>query len=106
MTTRSKHVAIDEAAAGMVLADEVRDRQGNVLLAKGAELSEALLQALRKRGVEGIRIEDDGMAPEELAAERERQERRLAHLFRKPYDGQANAFLREQVTAYRMEQLQ
>jgi hypothetical protein len=106
MTSRYKHVALDEASAGMVLADEVCDRQGNVLLAKGAELSESLMQALRRRGVESIRIEDDALSPEQLAAERERVAARLAHLFRKPHAGAANTLLREQLIGYRMEQLQ
>ncbi|TFW32343.1 hypothetical protein [Massilia horti] len=105
MISRYKLVALDDAAAGMVLADEVRDRLGNVLLAQGAALSESLLQALRRRGVESIRIEEDGLSPEQLAAERERVSARLAHLFRKPHSGAANATLRAELTAYRMEQL-
>lgn len=106
MIGRYKQVAIDDAGAGMVLAAEVRDAQGNVLLAEGAALTEALLSALRRRGVESVRIEDDGMSEEQLAAERERVAARLAHLFRKPHGGAADKLLREQVCAWRMEQLQ
>ncbi|HEY1229662.1 MAG TPA: hypothetical protein VGF26_20325 [Ramlibacter sp.] len=104
MTGRYKQVALDDAGAGMVLADEVRDGQGNVLLAKGATLGEPMLAALRRRGVEHIRVEDDGLSPEQLAAERERIEARLARLFRQPHGGAADALLREQLAAYRMEQ--
>jgi hypothetical protein len=106
MISRYKHVPIDEATAGMVLADEVCDRHGNVLLAKGAQLSEPLLQALRRRGIESVRIEGEEISHEQLAAERERVAARLAHLFRKAHGGAANTLLREQLTGYRMEQLQ
>ena len=106
MIGRYKHIAIDDASAGMVLADEVCDRQGNVLLARGATLSEGLLAALRRRGVEGVRIEDDSVSDEQLATERERVEARLAHLFRKQHGGKADALLRQQITAWRMERFE
>jgi hypothetical protein len=106
MINRYKQVSLDEAAAGMVLAAEVHDRQGNVLLAQGTELSDTLLRALERRGVESVRIEDDGLSQEELAALREQVEQRLARLFRNPHGGAADVLLREQLTAWRMEQLQ
>jgi hypothetical protein len=106
MISRYKQVGIDDASAGMVLADEVCDRQGNVLLAKGTQLSDSTLAALRRRGVEGVRVEDDGVSPEQLAAAREEVAVRVGHLFRAAHGGAADAFLREQITAYRMEQLQ
>jgi hypothetical protein len=106
MTGRYKQIGIDDASAGMVLADAVYDSQGNVLLAKGTELSESTLAALRRRGVGGVRVGDDSLAPEQLAAERERVEARLAHLFRAADGSGAGAILREQLAAYRMEQLQ
>lgn len=105
MIGRYKQVAIDDAGAGMVLAAEVRDGQGNVLLAEGAALTDALLAALRRRGVESVRIEGDEVSEEQLAAERERIAARLAHLFRKPHGGAADTLLREQISAWRMEQL-
>ncbi|GAB3472260.1 hypothetical protein GCM10027321_45050 [Massilia terrae] len=106
MIGKYKQVAIDDAGAGMVLADEVCDHQGKVLLAKGATLSDTLLVALRRRGVESVRIEDGGISAEELEAERERVAARLAQLFRKPHGGAADALLRAQVEAYRAGQLQ
>jgi hypothetical protein len=106
MINRFKVVALDDASAGMVLGAEVRDPQGNVLLAAGSQLTEALMRALQRRGVESVRIEDRSATPQELAAERERVRQRLAQLFRKPHPGAADALLREQLVAYRMEALQ
>lgn len=105
MIGKIKQVAIGDAGAGMVLAAEVCDQGGKVLLAKGATLSETLLAALRRRGVESVRIEDGSMSAEELEAERERVAARLAQLYRRPHGGAADALLRAQVAAYRAEQL-
>jgi hypothetical protein len=106
MSGRYKQVSLEQAAPGMVLAGEVCDRQGNVLLANGTALTDTLLQALARRGVDSVRVEDDALSPEQLADLRERVEQRLAHLFRNPHPGAANALLREQISAYRMEPLQ
>jgi hypothetical protein len=106
MINRYKQVSLEDAAAGMVLAAEVCDRQGNVLLAQGTELSDTLLRALERRGVDSVRIEDDRFSQEELGALREQVAHRLAHLFRNPHAGTADLLLREQLTAWRMEQLQ
>lgn len=86
-------LALDQAAAGMVLADDLRDAGGALLLPAGAVLSEAALAGLRRRGVAGCRVETAHPAnAAEPAAETEhaapgspRQERaqaRLRHLFR------------------------
>jgi hypothetical protein len=106
MISRYKQVSLEEAAAGMVLAAEVCDRQGNVLLAQGTELSDTLLRSLERRGVESVRIEDGGPSQEELAVLREQAGQRLAHLFRNQHEGAADVLLREQLAAWRMEQLQ
>lgn len=106
MSGRYKQVSLDQAVVGMVLGGEVCDHQGKVLLAAGAVLSETLLQALARRGIESVRVEDDALSPEELFALRERTQQRLAYLFRNPHTGAADNLLREQIIGYRMEPLQ
>ena len=75
---------IDDIAAGMVLAEALRDPGGAVLLPAGAVLTDAALKALRRRGVGALGV----LAPEPAdsgaarSAERERQCARLARLFR------------------------
>jgi uncharacterized protein YaiI (UPF0178 family) len=96
-------VDLDDAVAGMELAKEVLDHQGSVLLASGAVLAESTLNALRRRGIDSVRVVDDSATGEQAAADRERIAARLAQLFRKPHAGAANALLREQLLAWRME---
>lgn len=106
MVSRYKQVDLDDAAAGMVLAADVLDHQGSVLLPNGAALTEALLRSMRRRGIDSVPIVDDAVDPALLAAERERVAVRLAQLFRQPGPGRADALLREQLASYRMEALQ
>ncbi|MDB5934441.1 MAG: hypothetical protein JWQ01_1785 [Massilia sp.] len=101
-----KELDLDDAAAGMTLAADVLDHQGSVLLPAGAALTEALLTSMRRRGIDSVRIVDDSVSPHDLEAERARIALRLAHLFRRPGAGAANAVLQAQLGAYRLEQLQ
>lgn len=81
---------IAEAAAGMVLAEALRDDGGAVLLPAGATLSDASLRSLRRRGVATLSVIGAAVAGSADAAadaahgqaERERQCARLARLFR------------------------
>jgi hypothetical protein len=90
----------------MVLAAEVLDHQGSVLLPAGAALSEQLLTSMRRRGIDSVRIVDDSVSSAELEAERERVAQRLDHLFRRSDGGAAQAQLRAELSAYRTEELQ
>lgn len=99
---RYRAVSVDEASAGMVLHDDVRDSGGNVLLPRQTALSDALLRSLGRRGIETLLVVDDAMTPEQLAAERARVLERLAYLFRRAGNGRANALLRDVVEQYRM----
>ena len=98
-------VPVDEADEGMVLYEDVLDPAGQVLLPRQTTLSGTLLRALSRRGIETLLVVDDTVAPEALAAERERARERLAHLCRRAGDGRANALLRDVVEQYRMATL-
>ncbi len=106
MISRYKQLDLDDAEAGMVLAADVLDHQGSVLLPAGAPLTEALLKSMRRRSIDSVRVVDDAISTEELARERERVAARLARLFRVPARDEANATLRAALSAYRMESLQ
>ncbi len=73
-------VAVDDLEAGMVLADEVRDQQGRLLMPSGTELTDRHLRAFQLWGIPSVRIRSGGdaaepaeapISPAELAAARD-----------------------------------
>ena len=61
-------ILLDNLEAGMVLADDVHDRAGRMLLGAGAELTAKHLVVFRTWGVEEVEIVgvDDGAGGEQL----------------------------------------
>jgi hypothetical protein len=103
MTTLDNAIAIDAAVEGMVLSHDLRDSGGAVLLPAGAVLSAASLGSLRRRGIERLQVVPAAAPPDPaaLAAERERQTKRLASLFRHSASCGATARLLDQMITYR-----
>jgi hypothetical protein len=102
---RFRIVPIAEAAEGMCLHQEIRDRAGNVLLPRLTALTGALIGSLLRRGVAALAIVDDALTPEQLSAERVRVRQRLAWLSRHAGSGAANLVLRDVVEEYRLAEL-
>lgn len=96
-------VDIDAAVEGMVLACDLCDAGGNVLLGQGATLSEASLRSLRRRGVEQLQVAGEEEAVDDAAAAAERQRRceRLTHIFRRSADSLATPSFLAQLKRYR-----
>lgn len=84
MSAQSSVVALSDAEAGMVLAVDLRDAGGAVLLPAGSALSAASLKSLERRGVEEVCVVADEPAETDAQkeAERLRQLARLERLFR------------------------
>lgn len=100
-----RDLALDAASPGMTLAAAVLDASGGVLVAQDAVLTESLLAALRRRGVQRCVVwgidDPDGVA---LAQQRERALARLALLFRHTTSVEGSALLLAQLCAYRAGQ--
>lgn len=59
-------VAVEALEVGMLLADEVRDQQGRLLMPAGTELTERHLRAFQLWGIMTVRIRaGDGAEPAE-----------------------------------------
>lgn len=101
---RYRSVALDEVEEGAQLYEQVADRQGNVLLPAGAELTGSMIRSLERRGIESVIVVDDSVSAEALAQAREEIGARLDQLFSKS-SGRASAALRQLVLEYRLEQL-
>lgn len=96
-----KLAALEAARPGMVLSDVLLDAQGNMLLPKGAVLTEAMLAALARHGIAMLPVATD----EQACVDAREVQARLDHLFRKnerdDNDDWATATLRGYVELYR-----
>jgi hypothetical protein len=72
-------VAVDDLEAGMLLAEDVRDQQGRLLMPAATELTDRHLRAFQLWGILGVKIRRPGeeeapqdvVVPPELRAEAE-----------------------------------
>lgn len=97
-------VALGQTAPGMVLSHELLDRNGLVLLAKGAVLSEATIASLARHGIEAVPVARAEAMPE---ADPAALQARLDHVFRNndrdDHDDWATGLLRRYVEDYRLQ---
>jgi t-SNARE complex subunit (syntaxin) len=86
MSMPERLIKLDDAEVGQTLARALQDARGQVLMAAGAQVTEAAMVSLRRRDIEEIWIVDHSaplLDPSlEDAARRERHRQRLARLFR------------------------
>ena len=99
-------ISIDVASEGMVLAGDLRDAGGAILLPGGATLSQSTLNSLRRRGIERLAVAmpeapEPELDPAAQQAERERRGARLRHLFRRVGDAGASAAMLARLMHYR-----
>ncbi len=83
MTASYQHLALSRVKAGMVLSDELLDKQGHVLLPQGSVLTEAMLALMPRHGIDLLPIALAAPDDADLEAERARHQQRLDRLFRK-----------------------
>lgn len=106
MTTTSQIIPLDEALAGMVLAEDLRDDGGGMLLPAGATLSESSLKSLRRRAVDMVSVVAEAAPVDSAALQALRQQRleRLKVLFRRSAGVGATPALLAILESYRSEQ--
>jgi hypothetical protein len=109
MSADVKVIELDDAKPGMVLAHELTDAHGSVLLPAQASLTESMLSALGRRGISTISIvheidEDDEAREQRRQLQRAHAQARLVSLFRKYGTDGANGKLHALVERFRMEQ--
>lgn len=97
-------LAIGDLQPGMRVAVAVADEAGRILLPAGAEITEATIASLRRRGIEQVGVElevaDD---PAALEARRQQAAAQLDRLFRQAGQGAETRSLYDAVFRYRME---
>lgn len=99
----AKRFALEQLEAGMVLAQSVCDAGGGCLLAQGAELSDATIASLRRRGVDHAMVAvEEILTPEQRIAREAEVRERVKHLFRKAGDDPMLLKLRATLLQYRL----
>jgi hypothetical protein len=105
MSAVYKLTELARARPGMILATDLLDRQGQMLLPQGATLTAASLASLARHGVDMLPIAPDDAAVQVIDAPA--VQARLDYLFRKndaeSADDWATAHLRRYVEDYRLE---
>ena len=106
--TTSRVIPLDQAMPGMVLADAIREADGNVLLHAGASLGEAQLAGLLRRGIRGIAVvvspaAEPGNAPATPQDDAVRAQ--VRRLFRKSETDATTHALFKAVLEYRLERI-
>ncbi|MES2740281.1 MAG: hypothetical protein V4754_04945 [Pseudomonadota bacterium] len=103
MSALGEPIDIDDARAGMILACDLSDAHGTVLLPGGASLTDATLSSLRRRGIASVSVLMAAAPPDSaaLAAERARCRLRLDRLFRHSGTEQAGPALLQLLLDYR-----
>jgi hypothetical protein len=103
MSSHFRPVFLEDAIEGMVLADNVSDAHGNVLLRKGITLSNAVIASLQRHHVTILSIVSEESSTDDSTQEESAHEERLAALFRRPSSPEeATDLLKQCVYHYRL----
>ena len=102
MISRRKQLDLGEALPGMILSDDILDAHGGVLLPRGSSMTEGTLLSLRRRGIDQLFVLNEELSAADLAAESERVQQRLVHLFRKCRNQDTSASLLQSIMQYRL----
>jgi hypothetical protein len=107
MSAAYQHLALAQVKPGMILSDELLDKQGQVLLPQGAVLTAKMIALLPGHGIDVLAVlRGDADVPEAPAPDLSQIEQRVNHLFRKNdidnNDDWATGILRRYVTDYRL----
>lgn len=106
MATNYQQLALDDVEVGAILADDVRDDHGIVLLAEGTCLNQSLLKSLARHGIETLpivctEVPDDTTEPATDEAAMLQQQERVTRLFRLENCDEASSLLHIFVEQYR-----
>lgn len=108
MSAAYQHLALTDVKPGMILSDDLLDRQGQVLLPQGAVLTAKTIALLPSHGIDMLAVLCGDAAPgAQDRLDHSTIERRLDKLFRKNdpdnHDDWATGILRRYMLDYRLE---
>jgi len=106
MSAYSHYLPLKDVTPGMVLATDLLDNQGHVLLPKGASMTESVLRSLAHHEIHQLCVLKQAIPAEDKAQLHASQIARIRHLFRHMPDDGASKQLKQFLLLYREEQAQ
>lgn len=101
MSKHSRYLPLSKLEAGMVLADDLLDKMGHVLLPAGVSLTDATIKAIAHHDVHLLSIVAEAGEQKVDAEELQRQLKRIDYLFRHATEEGAMQTLKQFVVHYR-----
>ncbi|MFZ6689571.1 hypothetical protein ACO0K0_17645 [Undibacterium sp. SXout11W] len=101
MSKHSQYIALAKATEGMVLADDLLDKVGHVLLPAGAKLTASILNSLAHHHIQQLCVEKEVVDKQEMETERQYKLSRIEYLFRLQPDQEPANSLKQYLIHYR-----
>lgn len=101
MSTLHKQLALSDIAPGMVLSHNLLDTQGQILLPKGAVLTEKTIESMLRHNIVSVRVVTGELTAEEDMLRASHAQHRLAYLFRGTEEHPTNHLLHQYVSNFR-----
>ncbi len=107
MSQRHRYLPIARISAGMILADELLDKLGHVLLPAGTKLTQHMINSMEHHDVHqlSILVEETEEEIAETLATKEKKRERLKFIFRHGPYTEPTATLQAYIEKYREEPL-
>ena len=103
MSSGHKYISLDAVSAGMVLADDLQDANGQVLITQGVTLTDDIIRSLQRHQIPAISVLFGEVSAADEQAELAQRAARLASLFRKPNNpDEATELLEHHVRRFRL----
>ncbi|MFZ6816547.1 hypothetical protein ACO0K3_18915 [Undibacterium sp. Rencai35W] len=106
MSKRHQYLSLSEISAGRVLADDLLDKQGHVLLPAGVMLTDSMLASVANHHIRQLSVvteseQDEDLDEASVNALKQHQLARLNILFRHIDDQMPTSILLDYLRAYR-----
>lgn len=101
MSTLHRQLALADLTPGMVLSHNLLDTQGQILLPKGAALTEKTIASMPRHNIATVRIVAGELSEEEDALREKLAQARLTYLFRGTEENPINHLLHQYVSNFR-----
>lgn len=102
VSTLDKQFPLSDVVPGMVLSNDLVDTQGQILLPRGAVLTEKTIDSMQRHNIASVRVVIGELSKEEEELRIKKAHMRLAYLFRGTEENPTNHLLHQYVANFRL----